>query len=107
MFDKVHQSSIAQQKEYEANRTDEDNEKDDSGGRGEDSESEAPLLFVDVNLGPNDQRRIVVYDGDDAKTLARQFCIENDLDEDTQEKLEQLLNQQIASVLQKIEEDED
>jgi hypothetical protein len=49
------------------------------------------LLFVDVNLGPNDQRRIVVYEGDDARQLAEQFCIENDLDEDTMDKLEQLL----------------
>ena len=80
--------------------------KDDSGQR-EDSDTEAPLLFVDVNLGPNDQRRIVVYEGDDARVLAKQFCVENDLDEDTQEKLEQLLNQQISSVLQKIDEDED
>jgi hypothetical protein len=49
------------------------------------------LLFVDVNLGPNDQRRIVVYEGDDARELAEQFCVENDLDEDTVEKLEELL----------------
>ena len=28
------------------------------------SSSNPPLLFVDVNLGPNDQRRIVVYEGD-------------------------------------------
>lgn len=41
------------------------------------------MLFVDVNLGPNDQRRIVVFEGDDASVLARQFCIENDLDEET------------------------
>lgn len=49
-------------------------------------------MFVDVNLGPNDQRRIVVYEGDDARQLAEQFCVENDLDEDTMDKLENLLS---------------
>ena len=72
------------------------------------SESEeAPLLFVDVNLGPNDQRRIVVYEGDDARQLAQNFCQENDLDEETLDKLEMLLLQQIAAVLTKISEDEE
>lgn len=60
-----------------------------------------------MNLGPNDQRRIVVYEGDDARQLAEQFCIENDLDEDTMDKLENLLSQQIAAVLSKIDENED
>ncbi len=73
----------------------------------EEEEEEAPLLFVDVNLGPNDQRRIVVYEGDDARQLAEQFCIENDLDDDTMDKLESLLEQQIAAVLSKIDEDDD
>ena len=35
------------------------------------------------------------------------FESEHDLDEDTREKLEQLLNAQISSVLCKIEEDEE
>ena len=82
-------------------------DKNDQSAPKEESDEEAPLLFVDVNLGPNDQRRIVVYEGDDARVLAQQFCTENDLDQDTQDKLEQLLIQQIASVLQKIDEDED
>jgi len=68
-------------------------ELDDSGKQKQESDDQessetAPLLFVDVNLGPNDQRRIVVYEGDSASELARQFCIENELDEDTFEKLE-------------------
>ena len=56
------------------------------------SSENAPLLFVDVNLGPNDQRRIVVYEGDSASELARKFCEENELDDNTFEKLDQLLS---------------
>jgi len=41
----------------------------------QESSENAPLLFVDVNLGPNEQRRIVVYEGDSATELARKFCI--------------------------------
>ena len=69
-------------------------------------DEEQPLLFVDVNLGPNDQRRIVVFEGDEPRQLAEQFCLDNDLDSETLDKLEQLLEQQIAAVLTKIDENE-
>jgi hypothetical protein len=64
-----------------------------NGDSGEDEDEEAPLLFVDVNLGPSEQKRIVVFEGDDARSLAEQFCGENDLDDDTCDKLEHLLKQ--------------
>lgn len=32
------------------------------------------LLYVDVNLGPNNSERITVYEGDRADQLAKQFC---------------------------------
>ncbi len=59
-----------------------------------------PLLFVDVNLGSDDSKRIVVYEGDTPKKLAQKFAIQNGkqrahcigLDEGSQVKLEELLN---------------
>ena len=78
-----------------------------NGDSGEDEDEEAPLLFVDVNLGPSEQKRIVVFEGDDARSLAEQFCGENDLDDDTCDKLEHLLKQQIAAVLCRIDENDD
>jgi hypothetical protein len=46
----------------------------DQDQEGEESESEDnPLLFVDVNLGPERAERIVVYDGDTAEGLAEKF----------------------------------
>ena len=62
-------------------------------------------MFVDVNLGGDASERIVVFEGDTAEDLARRFCEEHNLDEETQEKLEELLNGQISSVLTKIEEE--
>jgi hypothetical protein len=69
-----------------------------------------PLLYVDVNLGGIEgaqPERIVVFEGDTAAALAAEFCDRHNLDEDTQVRLEALLNQQIASVLTKIREEED
>ena len=76
--------------EGEADYGDEDGE-----GEGEDDDdfddSNPPLLFVDVNLGSNEQQRIVVYEGDTAQDLALKFCQEHDLDDETQKNLEALL----------------
>lgn len=65
-----------------------------------------PLLFVDVNLGGDAAERIVVFEGDTAQQLAKRFCDEHNLDDETQQKLEDLLESQISSVLTKIEEEE-
>ena len=50
-----------------------------------------PLLFVDVNLGGDNSERIIVFEGDTAVDLSHRFCEEHGLDEDTREKLEELL----------------
>ena len=84
----------------------------DGHAQGEEEESDEeddgvqPLLFVDINLGGDEQERIVVFEGDTAPELAKQFCLEHNLDEETQEKLQELLEQQMAGVLPKIDEDE-
>ena len=44
----------------------------------------------------------MVFEGDTAQALAREFCERHNLDEETEERLDQLLQQQIASVLTKI-----
>ncbi len=49
----------------------------------------------------------MVFEGDTAKELAKQFCDMHNLDEETEERLEALLNQQISSVLTKIQEEDD
>lgn len=61
---------------------------------------------MDVNLGGESSERIVVFEGDTARDLALRFCEEHNLDEDTLEKLEDLLQSQISSVLTKIDEEE-
>jgi hypothetical protein len=61
-------------------------------------------LFVEVNVGNGGMERIVVYEGDTAEDLAREFCDAHSLDAATEEKLRVLLKQQMGGVLSKIEE---
>lgn len=78
-----------------------------SNQRSSNTSSVAPLLFVDVNLGPDQQERIVIYDGDTPVQLAQSFCKQHDLDEEMEEQLTTLLQQQMASILPKVVEEED
>ena len=67
-----------------------------SNQRSSNTSSVAPLLFVDVNLGPDQQERIVIYDGDTPVQLAQSFCKQHDLDEEMEEQLTTLLQQQFG-----------
>lgn len=69
------------------------------------TDTKQPLLYVDVNLGPGKSERIVVYDGDTANALAEQFSQTHGLDNNMKGKLVQLLDSQIAGLLEKIDEE--
>ena len=55
----------------------------------EEEPAETPLLFIDINLGEEKPERIIVYEGDSASQLAKDFCDKHGLDEETKEKLEE------------------
>lgn len=84
LLEDINRDSLVQQQEEQKAKESPEKEMDQETS----SDGEAPLLYVDVNLGANEQRRIVVYEGDTAEVLSAQFCQEHDLDEDTREKLE-------------------
>ncbi|TNV85929.1 hypothetical protein FGO68_gene4527 [Halteria grandinella] len=65
-----------------------------------------PMLYVDVNLGTTGSQRIVVYEGDQAEVLAAEFAQQHKLDAQMREKLTVMLHQQIAGVLEKIDEEQ-
>ena len=51
-----------------------------------------PKLYVDVNIGKQGgMERIVVYEGDTADGLAKEFCGKNGLNKDMEGKLKLLL----------------
>ena len=53
----------------------------------EKEESKEPKLFVDVNIGKQGMERIVVFEGDRAEDLARNFCLKYGLNSEMEEKL--------------------
>ncbi|CAI2384615.1 unnamed protein product [Moneuplotes crassus] len=57
-----------------------------------------PLLFVDVNLGPDKAERIVVFEGDTADDLAYRFSQRHDLNNIMRAKLTSLLEAEISSL---------
>ncbi|KAL4465214.1 hypothetical protein ABPG74_001928 [Tetrahymena malaccensis] len=65
-----------------------------------------PLLFVDVNLGREKTERIIVFEGDTSEALATKFAEEQNLDSQMKQKLKELLDNQIAGLLTKIDEEE-
>ncbi|EAS05400.2 hypothetical protein TTHERM_00697380 (macronuclear) [Tetrahymena thermophila SB210] len=70
------------------------------------SEEKVPLLFVDVNLGLGRIERIVVYEGDKSEDLANKFALVHNLDTVTKQKFKELLDNQIAGLLSRIDEEE-
>ncbi|CAI2384438.1 unnamed protein product [Moneuplotes crassus] len=59
---------------------------------------DSPLLFVDVNLGPDKAERIVVFEGDTADDLAFRFSQRHDLNDIMRAKLTNLLKAEISSL---------
>lgn len=82
-------------------------QQDQDGERHEENEGEDgnPLLFVDVNLGPGRAERIVVYEGDTAERLADEFTERHNLDANLRQRLVGLLQDQIAGLLARIDEE--
>ena len=73
--------------------------------RSNSSDSETPILFLDVNFGNGEITRIVMYENDKPEELAEAFCIENGLDLSKKDRLVEIIYQQLESVLEKIEEE--
>ena len=73
----------------------------------ESDDDDAPMLFVDVNLGPDKQEWIIVYENDTAESLAAEFSERHKLTGTMQQKLVLLLQKEISGLLERIVEEED
>lgn len=58
------------------------------------SDSETPILFLDVNFGNGEITRIVMYENDKPEELAEAFWVENGLDLDKKDKLVKIIYEQ-------------
>ena len=63
-----------------------------------------PYLIIDVNINDHEVSEIPVYEGDQAKILARNFALEHNLTHEEEINLKTLIENQIKGVLTRIDE---
>ena len=83
-------------------------------GKGEDNNSEEgapekkdeiPLLIIDVNIRHGVKKKIFVYEGDTPEELADKFAKKHNLEPETKNKLQSLIQSHMVRLLTKIEEE--
>ena len=98
------------QENNEENKKEEQEEKEDHEEIIEDQApsqpQKYPILFVDINLGHNKIERITIYDGDNPTMIAHDFALAHNLSQKMFEKLQNMLKQQMAGILSRINEED-
>ena len=64
-----------------------------------------PLLIIDVNIRQGVKKKIYVYEGDTPEGLAEKFAMEHNLEEETKNKLQNLIHNHMVRLLTRIEEE--
>ena len=64
-----------------------------------------PLLIIDVNIRQGVKKKIYVYEGDTPESLADKFSKENNLEEETRNKLQNLIHNHMVRLLTRIDEE--
>ena len=60
-----------------------------------------PIIDMTIDIGGNIERKILIFEGDESSSLARQFCIDNRLDLQCCELITQELERQISGYYEK------
>ena len=58
-----------------------------------------PLLIIDVNIRQGVKKKIYVYEGDTPEGLAQKFALEHNLEEETKNKLQNLIHNHMVKLL--------
>ena len=64
-----------------------------------------PLLIIDVNIRQGVKKKIYVYEGDTPEGLAEKFSKENNLEDESKNKLQSLIHSHMVRLLTRIEEE--
>ena len=64
-----------------------------------------PLLIIDVNIRQGVKKKIYVYENDTPEGLAEKFAKEHNLEEETKNKLQNLIHSHMQRLLTRIEEE--
>ena len=66
---------------------------------------ENPILQIDINLKHGLKKKVYVYEGDTSESLAKNFSLENGLDDKMRKKLQNLIQQEMDKLLSRIDEE--
>ncbi|CAI2379453.1 unnamed protein product [Moneuplotes crassus] len=64
-----------------------------------------PILYVDINLGDNHIERITIFEEDDIEQVAKEFAETHNLNDKMYDKLQRMLQNQMAGILSRINEE--
>lgn len=78
-----------------------------SGDKNDKNPDDYPVLYVDINLGKNRVERLMVYENEDPVEVAQVFATRTGINEKMKVKLEEMLKEQLAGLLSRINEEED
>ncbi|CAI2375618.1 unnamed protein product [Moneuplotes crassus] len=66
-----------------------------------------PILYVDINLGKERVERLTVYEGEDPSVVSAVFAEKTGINEKMRIKLENMLKDQLSSILSRINEEDE
>ena len=96
-------------KNMSANKNEEENYNNNSLEQSSEEDGEKkegiPLLIIDVNIRQGVKKKIYVYEGDTPEGLAEKFAKEHNLEEETKNKLQNLIHNHMLRLLTRIEEE--
>ena len=95
-------------KSMSANKNEDDNYNNSMEQSSEDDGEKKegiPLLIIDVNIRQGVKKKIYVYEGDTPEGLAEKFAKEHNLEEETKNKLQNLIHNHMLRLLTRIEEE--
>ena len=84
-------------------KTEEEN--NDENEEDKDKNDDIPLLIIDVNIRQGVKKKIYVYEGDTPEALSVKFAKEQNLDVETKNKLQSLIQTHMQKLLTRIEEE--
>lgn len=93
-------------KNNSANKNEEENYNNSiTSEEGGEKKEGIPLLIIDVNIRQGVKKKIFVFEGDTPEALAQKFAEEHHLEEETKNKLQNLIHNHMLRLLTRIEEE--
>ena len=100
------EKNMFQNEQNESNTKNEGKEEENNSEEGApEKKDEIPLLIIDVNIRQGVKKKIFVYEGDTPEDLADKFAKKHNLEPETKNKLQSLIQSHMMRLLTKIEEE--